>query len=134
MQINIGNSLNKRILLAVIVFAHATCNSANSVPSGVLAINPMKEVMWDIAQVETYATQHISRDSTKNLKKETLNLYQQVFAIHKTTKEQFTESIKYYEKHPEKHKVLLDSLMQYASRQKDSALQRSFIKPASMAK
>ena len=134
MQINIGSSLNKIALIAAIVFTISACNSATSVPSGVIAINPMKELMWDIAQVESYANQHIARDSTKNLKKETLNLYQQVFAIHKTTKEQFTESISFYEKHPETHKILMDSLMQYASRRKDSAFQRSFTKPTATVK
>lgn len=133
MQINTGSSLSKWLLLYSTLII-AACNSATKVPAGVIAINPMKELMWDIAKVETYANQHIARNSTKNVRNETLNLYQQVFAIHKTSKEQFTESIKYYEAHPEKHKVLLDSLLQYASREKDTALRKSFIKPSAVAK
>ncbi|RZK30637.1 MAG: DUF4296 domain-containing protein [Hymenobacter sp.] len=132
MQINTGNSLSKLLLLVASIFT--ACNSATSVPKGIIAINPMKELMWDVAQVEAYATQHITRDSTKNIKTETLTLYQQVFALHKTSKDQFTQSIKYYEAHPEKQKILLDSLMQYATRQRDTALQRSFMKPVSTAK
>lgn len=85
--------------------------------------------MWDIAQAESYANQYIVRDSAKDLKKETLVLYQKVFALHKTNKEQFSESLKYYESHPEIHKVLLDSLLGYANRMKDSAVAKKYATP-----
>ena len=132
MQINTGSSLNKILLLVAIILV--ACNAATRVPEGVIAMNPMKELLWDIAQVEAYATQHIARDSTKNIKAETLNLYQQVFALHKTSKEQFMGSINYYETHPEKQKILLDSLAQYGTRQRDTALRKSFMKTAAPVK
>lgn len=94
----------------------------------------MKELMWDIAQAEAYANQHIAIDTTKKIKPETLVLYQKVFALHKTNKENFVASIKYYEAHPPKHKILLDSLLQYATRMKEKDQQTRYSKPINVVK
>ena len=94
----------------------------------------MKTVMWHIAEAEAYANQHIVRDTTKNLRNETNVLYQKVFALHKTNKEQFAESLKYYESHPEIHKILLDSLMNYANRIKDSSMKSQYATPTPLVK
>jgi hypothetical protein len=129
MPINTGNNLSSwcTFLLGVCLLMGA-CRSPADVPSGILPLNAMKELMWDVAQAEAYANQITSRDSSKNLKTVTLNLYQQVFSVHKTDKEQFASSVKYYELHPETNRILLDSLLQYATRQKDTLTSRSFRK------
>lgn len=132
MQTNTESSLNKPFSIIAFCIILAACQSTTTVPKGIIQLNAMKELMWDIAQVEGYATQHIANDSTKKLKDETLVLYQKVFALHKTTKENFVTSIKYYEVHPPKHKILLDSLLQYATRMKEKDQQTRYSKPVSV--
>ena len=94
----------------------------------------MKALMWDIAKVEAYATQYIAVDTTKKLKAETLMLYQKVFALYKTTKEDFERSVKYYEMHPPQQKILLDSVVQYATRSKEADQQKRFASPINVVK
>lgn len=66
---------------------------------------------------------HFKDTSRKN--KDTLNLkllatqaFQQVFDVHHITKDQFYKSYKYYEQHPDKNNILMDSLAAYASRKR----------------
>lgn len=134
MQINTGNSLNRWLVWGMLCTVLIACQSATSVPPDVIKLNTMKALMWDIAQAEAYANQYIVADTTKKLKAETLVLYQKVFALYKTTKEDFETSLKYYETHPPKNKILLDSLVQYATRMKEKDQQKRFASPINVVK
>lgn len=105
------------------------CRSATSVPANIIKLDVMKALMWDIAQAEAYATQYVAVDTTKKLKDETLVIYQKVFTLYKTTTEDFETSLKYYEAHPPKHQILMDSLVQYATRMKEKDQQKRFQSP-----
>ena len=105
------------------------CRSDTSVPANVIKLNTMKALMWDIAQAEAYANQYIVADTTKKVKQETLVLYQKMFALYKTTKEAFETSLKYYEANPTKNKILLDSVVQYATRMKERDQQKRYASP-----
>lgn len=134
MRINTGSSLDKKFAFLIFCIILSACRSAISVPPSIIKLNDMKALMWDIAQVEAYANQRISGDTTKNLKAETLVLYQKVFALYKTTKEDFDTSLKYYETHPPKHKILLDSLFQYGTRMKEIDQRSRYMKPMNAVK
>ncbi len=110
------------------------CQSATSVPKNIIKLNVMKALLWDIAQAEAYANFYVVADTTKKLKTETLLMYQKVFALYKTTKEDVETSIKYYETHPVKHQILLDSLVQYANRMKEKNQQMRYATPVQVAK
>ena len=58
------------------------------------------------------------KDTTKNIKTQRITLYEQIFAIHKTNREEFYKSFKYYQQHPDKNKILFDSLNAYINRKK----------------
>lgn len=132
MQTDIGMNLSKKYLVVFVVLLIVACQSKVAVPKDIISLNDMKLLMWDIAQADAYSTQYVARDSAKNIKAETIKLYQQVFALHKTDKNQFVKSIKYYEANPEKQKILLDSLLQYANRVKsqERSTRKAIIKPA----
>ena len=62
---------------------------------------------------------------TAALKKDTMSLkllstqaFQQVFDLYHITKEEFYKSYRYYEEHPDKNNILMDSLSAYANRQR----------------
>jgi hypothetical protein len=81
----------------------------------------MELVLWDIIQAERFSSMFILKDSaTKNVEVETFKLYEQVFALHKISREKFVESYKYYLGRPDIAKVILDSITVKAERQKTS--------------
>ena len=84
----------------------------------------MKLVMWDLIKAGEWYSQIISRDSALRNKKEDIRLYEQVFAIHGITKDQFYTSYKYYEAHPVQFKVLIDSLDAFSNREKISLFEK----------
>lgn len=119
MQISIGRNFNKLICTGIlIIFLIISCKPSTHIPSNVLAVNKMKEILWDMVQVDQFAIQYISKDSSKNPTKETAILYQKVLSLHQLTTKEFKNSMDYYIKHPSQQKVLLDSLAQYSTRMK----------------
>lgn len=112
----------------------AACSSGNEIPEDVLGINKMKIVMWDMIRAGELANNGYWEKDSSNSSIKTLptvkddakyEAFQQVFSIHKITKDQFYKSYKYYEEHPDKNKILMDSLTAYANnRRKDL-----FVKP-----
>jgi Domain of unknown function (DUF4296) len=109
--------LNKWISLLIIFFV--SCNSSG-VPGGVMPVNTMKAVMWDVIQADEFANLSIAKDSSKNLKQETLKLYSKVFDMHKISNEDFERSYYYYREHPDKEKELLDSLQTYGNKMREA--------------
>jgi len=83
-----------------------------------LALNTMKEVMWDIVCADEWFAEEVARDSmlkhSNNFAK-----YQQVFDIHKVTEEDFSATFDYYQQHPDEFKILIDSVQLYGSRKRD---------------
>jgi hypothetical protein len=63
----------------------------------ILPINAMKLAMWDMMRADEWFTQTTLKDSLNLRKKENIQLYEQVFTIHGTTRKQFYNSYKYYE-------------------------------------
>ena len=72
--------------------------------------NEMVKVLWDMIQVDELANTRLSRDTGKDAKKERIQLYQQVFRLHNISHEQFSNSFNYYSRHPNRMKVLFDTL------------------------
>jgi hypothetical protein len=59
------------------------------------------------------------KKDTLNLKVLTTQAFQQVFDFYHITKEEFYKSYRYYEEHPDKNSILMDSLSAYAGRQRE---------------
>ena len=78
----------------------------------------MEKVLWDMIQAERYSTTFLKKDSTKNVNSETFKLYEEVFQIHKISRDQFVESYKFYLSRPDIMKTMLDSLSNMASRKR----------------
>lgn len=97
--------------------ASMACNRAGGDQKRIGA-EKMKVVMWDLVKAGEWHTFIIIKDSTLKQKKEDIRLFEQVFAVHGITKDQFYSSYKYYEAHPVEFKTLLDSVDAYAIREK----------------
>jgi len=107
----------KWIMVLVICLSVLACKKTPK-DQVILPINTMKLAMWDIMQADEWYTQTTLKDSLNKRYKENIQLYEQVFAIHGTTRKQFYNSYKYYETHPKEFKELMDSVYAFKERQK----------------
>ncbi len=106
----------KRILLIVLVGALLSCNNSK-VPKDILPPDKMEKVLWDMIQADRYAIQYLAKDSAKiDVKTETFKLYEEVFRIHKTNRQEFSKSFNYYMNNPKLNQVLYDSIGVQGSR------------------
>ncbi len=94
-------------IITIVLFLGCTNNSSDKI---VLPENQMVKVLWDMIQIDELATMRLAKDTTKNVKKARIQLYQKVFQVHQITEKQFSNSLKYYSGHPDLMKVLFDTL------------------------
>lgn len=107
-------------LLIVGFVVAVACSDDKKVPSNVIAKDEMESILWDMMLADRYSAQYLLKDSLKmDVKLETFKLYEQVFQVHKITREEFLKSYKYYLQRPDITKVIFDSLAARGSRQRD---------------
>ena len=104
-----------RTVVLVVILCWAVgmgCSNKNSVPKGILPMDKMEQVMWDMAQADQYAALYLAKDSAHSDRKaETMRLYAEVFRLHEVTPEEFRKSYHYYLDHPELNQLLFDSVI-----------------------
>lgn len=113
------------LILGLIVLN--SCNSGNDIPSGVLKADKMQAVLWDIIKADVFTDEFIKKDSTKNAATENLKLQQQVFAIHKISKTEFYKSYDFYKSNTPLFKVMLDSMIAQAERNKNNNITKPLV-------
>lgn len=96
-----------------------SCGNNNEKPPGILKPEKMQLVLWDIIKAEAYTAEMIKTDSAKKAPEENLKLQQQVFSIHKITRNEFYNSYDYYKNNSAVFKVMLDSMITQSARQKN---------------
>jgi hypothetical protein len=133
----------KRFLVLIVLFSIIAFSCKNSLPSGILKPEKMQLVLWDIMRAEVLTENFISRDTLKNKISENVKLQKQVFLINNVTREEFYNSLKYYEKKPAVFNVMLDTLTARMYRDRDKMVKsntdtaavktRGWLKPAPVA-
>jgi len=89
----------------------ASCSKKNKLPAGIMSKEKMEAVMWDMMQADVFLSDFVlSKDTSLKKFEEHTKLYERVFQIHQTNKEQFSRSFTYYRSHPTIMKEVLDSL------------------------
>ena len=114
--------------LAVVLFS-----CSNKTPANILPPDKMQNVLWDVMSADVFTTDFISKDSTKKLPVENVKLQKQIFAMHKTTREQFYDSYKYYEQHPAEMQAMLDTMVVRKKRADIKVIDSSKLKKAALA-
>jgi hypothetical protein len=94
------------LLACCLLFA---CSSGD-IPKNVLPPQKMNDVLWDILQADELASLQIQKDSSLTLTTHTGQYYQNIFALHKITREQFEHSLRFYQNHPPLFKPIVESL------------------------
>jgi hypothetical protein len=108
----------QKLIFFSIFFLLLSCN--NKLPKGILEEKKMEKVLWDILKVDTYSKNYLAKDSTKNVAIENAKMQQQIFDLHKITKDQFYKSYTYYLANSNLIKPLLDSIANKANVEKYS--------------
>jgi ABC-type nitrate/sulfonate/bicarbonate transport system ATPase subunit len=118
----------KKTVYVVLLISLVSCTSSVTIPADIIPRKKMETILWQLIQSDEYTTFIITKDSSKNAINERIKLYQEVFALNKTTKEQFRESYQFYLGHPEIAKVMFDSIAARGNRQKADAYRPKVIK------
>lgn len=109
-------------LLIGLLFMIIVAGCGKSGEKDILPQVKMERVMWDVVQADEFIQAYVLKDSNKvDVKAERYKLYEQVFRLHNTTKDQFRKSYHYYLSNPGKNKVLFDSLSAKANRRMQDA-------------
>ena len=113
------------IIGVAVALGSGACSDKNKVPSGVLDRESMQAVMWDMILADRYAITYFPTDTTKrkDIKTETLRLYDQVFQIHDISQEEFLKSYKFYLSRPDISKSMFESIYTRANRKRDEEMQ-----------
>ena len=95
------------ILISIISFL--SCSEKEQ-KKDILPEKEMREVMWDMMRADQYVAAFLSKDSAHSKKDESIRLYDEIFQIHKITREQFKTSFNYYSSQPDLFRPIIDSL------------------------
>jgi len=98
-----------RLVLIIALFAIA-CTAKKNAKGEIMSRMEMTKILWDVMQVDEFASDFLRRDSARDVEKERKTLYLKVFSLHKVSREQFSSSFKYYSAHPDDMKLIFDSL------------------------
>jgi len=108
------------ILFCLTIFF--SCGNKNKIPPGILKPEKMQVVLWDVIKADAFTAEFIKKDSVKDAVQENLKLQQKIFAIHHISKEDFYTSYEYYKMNPDLFKIIMDSMMAKAERDKQKNL------------
>ena len=134
--------IRKIVWASCLVLAVAACN-ADKLPKDVMTPDALKPVLWDLFATGDLKLSDTSRATRMHLKDSVTAAFTYVLRIHNMTKDQFIHSFKYYEAHPDRQSILIDTLIAYNERQvklyekkqhKADSLRRSKTDTASMHK
>lgn len=102
----------KNVIPILILTLSVACSNNTS---DILPQQKMKEIMFDLLAVDEFINTSNIRDTNFIKSRKNLELYHQVFQLHRTTKDQFYKSYLYYQQHPLMYKSILDSLEVYGN-------------------
>ena len=107
-------------LFCLLLIVGISCKDSTKIPSDIFPKDKMEKIMWDMMLADRYSAQFLLKDSaTKDVKLETMKLYEQVFQLHHITKQEFIKNYKYYLNRPDLSKVMFDSLSARGTRSRD---------------
>ena len=107
--------MTRQVPFVLLGFFVIGCSRNPSVPKNVLPPEKIQAVLWDAMLADQAAEFYSAKDSIPRSLKRYTEQYQQVFQIHKITKEDFKKSLLFYESHPFLLKPILDSMEKKAA-------------------
>ncbi len=106
------------LFLCLAAFFMASCGSRGRVPADIIPTPAMETIVWQLMQADEYVNTIVAKDTTKKSNTERMMRYQQVFELNRTTEAEFKKSYQFYMAHPDITKVVFDSIIAKAARQR----------------
>lgn len=114
--------MSRGFCLLLFIILITGCAEKKHTPHGIIPPDKMVGLMWDMIKADQYAYLYFAKDSLRGTAKgETLALYQKVFLLHDVSREKFQRSFQYYLTRPDLTRLLLDSVMAQANRERMEA-------------
>ena len=110
--------MSKHSILPLLCLILISCGKKNAIPAEVLQPGKMQLVLWDIMRADAVTTQQLKTYASPEAAAENVKLQKQVFAIHNVTREDFYTSLDFYKSHTSLMKVIMDSMVNKANREK----------------
>jgi hypothetical protein len=107
----------KQIAFIFFIFLFS-CKNKNALPSGILNPAKMQIVLWDVLRTDAFTFNFVKKDSTLLAETESVKLQQQIFTVHKISRDEFYNSYRYYQTHPQLMQPLLESMINKITRDK----------------
>ena len=71
----------------------------------------MEAILWDMLNADEFVSGYVlPKNPALDRKQESIKLYEQIFRIHQTNREEFQKSFSFYRAHPALLKAVLDSI------------------------
>jgi uncharacterized protein YcfL len=106
------------LVLLLAAFLVVSCGSRGRVPADIIPSAAMETIIWQLMQADEYVNTVVAKDTTKKSSTERMIRYQQVFELNKTSEAEFKKSYRFYMAHPDITKVVFDSIIAKAGRQR----------------
>ena len=106
------------LFLFLAVSFMVSCGSRGRIPADIIPSAAMETIIWQLMQADEYVNTIVAKDTTKKSNTERMIRYQQVFELNKTTEAEFKKSYQFYMAHPDITKLMFDSLIAKAGRQR----------------
>ena len=113
------------VLIASVLVVFITSCTNGKLENAELPFDTMKVVVWDLMNVNEWNNVRVVNDTVARKLRDDRVQYQLVFSWHHITKDQFYKSFTYYEQHPDKMKLLIDSVRAYGDTLKTKELKKA---------
>ena len=101
--------MRRGIVLVFFLTSFVSCDRDSHVPSGIINVDPMADILMDISMAEAFSESFLLIDST--LKKDSVLKMEisKVYKLHNTDPIKFSKSYTFYTTKPVLFKIVMDS-------------------------
>jgi hypothetical protein len=101
----------RKTVALICLISFISCGKKDKMPEDILKPDKMQAVLWDVLKADALVSHIVIKDSAKDATTENLRLQQEIFSIHKVSREAFEKSYSYYKENPGKLKAIMDSMV-----------------------
>jgi hypothetical protein len=100
--------MNRVVFFVFFIFTFFSCKQ--EIPKNILLPEKMQSIQWEMMQADEMVDYYRLKDSSYATEKKRVEYYLQILQSYKISKEEFHNSVRFYENHPELLKKILDSM------------------------
>ncbi len=106
-----------RLIVYCLILLLLSCVNRNRVPTGILGQQRMQSILYDIILADALNGTAVIKDTSIKIDDANAALFQKIFDLHKISKQDFLKSYRFYLRHPDLLKPVIDSLSAVINRQ-----------------